>query len=220
MCEFGGPATPLWYGYAMKLFRVLLVLVSAVVLSACGGKQTPESAASNSEAPKKTEAVAGELAPAPFTAEQIRAATAVGRTYRFEVNLGGEIQEVEMRFVEVSDASCTIEQTYFDASGKPKSEPTRSEQTWQDLVGHAAYPKAGTRITERRVETPAGSWDALVYEVRETKQGKEWLTVAYFARDLPGAPVRHEVSVGGQPLSVMILKKHTPGEQATPASAD
>ncbi|MFT7625082.1 MAG: hypothetical protein ACI9WU_004273 [Myxococcota bacterium] len=153
------------------------------------------------------------MAPAPFSAEQIRDATAPGRAYRFLVTADGRPDVGrEVRFVRTGERGCTIEGQSYRADGESMGQPKRSEALWDDLVGHAAYPEDHTVITQTEVEVPAGRFEARLYTVTAGAT----VTRAWFADALPGAPVRHEVTrlVGpgdGVVVSSMILVSHKAG---------
>lgn len=178
-----------------------------LLLVACAGAQpapgTPE------PLPSEAAARALELAPPPFTAEQIRDATKPGRTYVFQLELPEQAPvKRRIRFVAADDTGCTMETAVLDASGKPQGEPRRSEITWSALVAHAAYPKAATTIEDASIEVPAGMFETLRYTVVDGGQ----TTVAHFAKSLPGAPVSHRVEKDGELVSAMTLVEHREGE--------
>lgn len=190
-----------------------------LALAACGGGQ-----AAQPQSPQPTEAAqpapgadpgeaAGALAPAPFTAEQIRDATQVGRTYRFDLFRGTQQLKVTLRFTEVTPEQATTEETVVDAAGKTLG-TERDEATWQEIVGHASYPADSTEITDATVEVPAGTFDAMLYTVTGEQNGKPVVSRMYFAKSLPGAPVKTEVKVGDEVVFSLILTEHVPGQEA------
>lgn len=153
------------------------------------------------------------LAPPPFSADEIRDATAPGRTYRFRVDAPGRPAVVrQMRFASVDDEGCVIEVTMYDGAGARVGEPQARRQTWAQLVGHASYPRSWTTVSEVQVEVPAGRFAAKLYEVRDDTERAGWkVTRAWFATSLPGAPVKLVVREGGEVVSRMELLKHAPG---------
>lgn len=164
------------------------------------------------EAPEQLAPAPDEMAPPPFTAEQIRGATAEGRTYRFRLEAAGEPAMLsEMRFVDVTAEGATMIHAAFTEEGAALGEPKAAPVTWEDLVAHARWPQAATEITEEEIDTPAGRFHCRLYTVREEEEGVTAVTRAWFAMTLPGAPVRHEVTVGGQVVSRMVLQSHAPG---------
>src|SRR5262249_54721908 len=80
------------------------------------------------------------------------------------------------------------------ADGQRLSEPAREQSTWLELQQHASFAAATTTCAEEHLETPAGRFDCLRYtRVDEHGTWRFW-----FARDLPGQPVRFEQQVGDQ----------------------
>lgn len=197
---------------AMPRRLVRALIPSLVALSGCAPPPPPPGPPSGvaeepPPPPKKTEADL--MFPPPFTADQIRDATPVGRTYRFKLLASKDATvHVEMAFVEVTDEGCTVEERRFDAKDKPVGEPKRREATWKELEGHARYPKEGTIIKETDVVTPAGTFDAIVYTMTEIKNGRTWVTRAAFAKDLPGMPVKLEIDDNGITTDGMVLVAH------------
>lgn len=212
----------------------LIAAAALSALAACGGApapaapQTPRPAqapeapapAAAQPAPEAAPAADGSagdgepavaLADPPFTAEQIRDATKVDRTYRFLLHQGGQKIDVTMRFTQVTPDFATIERTVVDAEGKVL-EQASEDSTWQQLVGHAAYPAAATQISDTTVEVPAGSFDAVLYTVTGEQQGTPVVSRVYFAKALPGAPVKTEIEAGGQVVFTMELVEHLTGE--------
>jgi hypothetical protein len=148
------------------------------------------------------------IAPPPFTAEQIHGATAPGRTYRFEIANAGQPPVIrQVRFVEVTADNALVESTMESTSGERLGEPERKTETWAGFVAHAAWPKDATTISEEPIEVPAGKFDAVLYTVREDGG----ITRAWFAKTLPGAPVRYVIEKDGVPVMTMTLVEHRAG---------
>ena len=154
-----------------------------------------------------------EIAPRPFTAEQIRGATDAGRTYVYRVQQGdGAAALRTLTFTRADDVSATLHASTASTEGEALDEPTDEELTWDQLVAHAAWPKAATEISAARVAVLAGTFDAKLYTVREVDDdGAEVVTRAWFATALPGAPVRFEQVRSGVMLFTMELVEHHPG---------
>jgi len=193
-----------------------------LALAACGGHapaaqspQPTEAQAPGAGAPAPAGEAAGALAQAPFTAEQIRDATPVGRTYRFALRQGEQEVQVTVRFTKVAPDQASMERTIVDASGKVLEQATE-DTSWQQIVGHAAYPADATEITDATVEVPAGTFDAMLYTVSGEQDGKPVVSRMYFAKSLPGAPVKTEITVGDQVVFSMVLIEHVAGQEAGP----
>ena len=121
---------------------------------------------------------------------------------------GAPAQFMEIRFTESDSAGCRYERAMLDEAGKPAGKVESVRSTWEELVAHARYPAAGTVITQATITTPAGTFAARLYTVTKEREGKRFVTRAYFADKLPGAPVKHSVEVDGAPLTEMVLLSH------------
>lgn len=151
-------------------------------------------------------------APVPFEASAIRAATAPGRTYIFLVTEdGGPKKRRKIEFVKVDDEGTTMRITNQDLFGHTKGEPKDARVTWAELMSHATYPADATTITNAEVNVAAGRYESKLYTVTETIKGAAQTTRAWFALELPGAPVKHEVERDGTIVSSMELFQHRPG---------
>lgn len=156
--------------------------------------------------PATVEPVGEQIAPPPYSAEEIRAATSVGRSYELVIEVPGKPTiRRRLTFTAVDQLGCTIESAHTDETGKVVGIPTVSHSTWQDLVKHASYPRETTEISDAPVETPAGSFDCLLYRVEESTPEGPMVTRAYFAKDMPGAPVKLVVEIAGELVSNMEL---------------
>jgi hypothetical protein len=149
----------------------------------------------------------------PFTAAQIHDATLPGRTYDFEVEqAGAPVVGLRLRFLAVYDGHAHVERSTFDAEGQAVGPTESATVSWDDLVRHAAWPRAATTIEPAHITVPIGEFDdAVLYTVREDEGGKAKVTRAWFARTMPGAPLVHIVSVGGVDVTKMRLVRYSPG---------
>lgn len=194
-----------------------IAAAALIALAGCGPKPPPDAPvtenlpeATDDGAAAQPEATP-ELATPPFTAEQIRDATKVGRTYRFVMHQGEQDLNVTVRFTEVTPEGATIERSVVDAGGNTLDQG-KEQTTWAQLVDHAAFPANATEITETAVEVPAGKFDALLYTITTEQEGNRVVSHMYFAKSLPGAPVKAAVTVGDQPMFSMELVEHVPGQ--------
>ena len=147
-------------------------------------------------------------APPPSPAEQIRAAPPAGRVYVFLVKDGdGPQHRRRIEFVAPNESSVTMRVTNQDLFGRDQGAPQDETVTWDELVSHARYPLDQVTISEERVTVRAGSYDAKLYTVK----GPDGVTRAWFAKSLPGAPVKHLVERDGKPVSSMELFQHEGG---------
>lgn len=176
-----------------------------------GGKSNDKGSGEKSEKfekpEKKGNAPSGEDSPstssrypAPFSWEEIRAATKSGRTYRFKVQEKGKAaRERVVTFVKVDDDGCEI----FAGGDAPR------RMGWPQLQKDAEWPKDRVTTREETVKLPGGKFDCMVYEVRG-KDGE--VSTYYFARTLPGAPVLFYVEQDGKRVRTTTLVEHIPGK--------
>jgi hypothetical protein len=128
-------------------------------------------------------------APTPFTADEIRAGCPQGRMIRLRIEeAGSDSTTRDIRFVRCDADGADQEFRQFDASGRALDEPLVRHSTWRELQEHASYPSDRTRVEPEALETPMGRLDCLRYSVADGDR----LDVSWFARDLPGMPVRSE----------------------------
>lgn len=191
-------------------WRTWTLISSAVLALAYVGCSKPDAGAGGDSAAPSSAASA--IAPPPFTAAQIRDATAPGRTYVFEIAAGGgPAGRQRIRFLSADADGTTMSSVHLDAEGRPAGEPTKTDVTWADLVGHASYDKDATTIADDSVTVPAGSFETRRYTV---DNGDGTRTTAHFAKALPGAPVSHIVTREGVVVSRMVLVEHRAGRRA------
>lgn len=146
----------------------------------------------------------------PFSAAQVRDATPPGRRYRFKVTPAGQPTQFQViEFIEVNAQNAKMRQRALDAAGQPTGDEVITLVSWEELESHGRFPAAQTRIAPERIKTPAGEFDCWRYTVtRDDEIVRSW-----FAHDLPGAPVKQEVSKRGLQLLRMELVDHYPGKR-------
>ncbi len=182
--------------------RSALVLVS-LLLVAC---------ASSPAAPP---ADGPELAEAPYSAAQIRAATGVGRTYVWRVTAkDAPVTTHHIVFEAVDEAGCTLRVEDHDEAGQVVWGPETASSTWAELESHGRFPKDAMTVRREPVTVPAGTFEARLYEVAmPPEEGAPGPMVVrfWFADALPGAPVKLETLVGGEVVELRELLEHRPG---------
>jgi hypothetical protein len=142
----------------------------------------------------------GPVYPAPFTAEQIRAATKNGRTYRYKVELPNKpTREYAITFRKVDDVGAEI-----FAGGE-----SSKRMGWLALQQQSEFPKDKVTTRDEKLKTPAGKFECIVYEV--AGEDGEVFTY-YFAKKLPGAPVFFYIERNGKRLRTTTLVDHIPGK--------
>lgn len=171
----------------------LAALVGLAALYACASTPAPDTAPPEA------------LAPFPYSAEQIRDATPLGRTYVFKMTRGDEVVLRTMRFTAVDAEGATMVAAIADVTGAPVAPPEESRATWEELQHHASYPAAATVVSAATVTVPAGTFACQRYTVRV---GEDEQLVVDFAVDLPGAPVSLVDTVGGVEVMRMTLERH------------
>ncbi|MCK6550514.1 hypothetical protein L6R52_32050 [Myxococcota bacterium] len=178
-----------------------------VIASGCAATTAPARAPGLEVAPES------ELAPIPFSAEQIRDATRVGRTYVWAVEMGGKpAGQRKVRFTAVDEAGATMESSNLDPAGNVVGPVKTSTSTWAQLRRHASYPKDAV-ISDVVVEVPAGRFDCVLYSFTVEQEGKKVGNRVYFPKDFPGAPVKVEMTSDGAPSMMMTLLEHSTGDR-------
>lgn len=162
-------------------------------------KAAPNSAGSSSSS-SEPDKPKGPVYPSPFTAEQIKAATRNGRTYRYKVEMPNKpTKEYAITFRNVDDGGAEVH------SGGDKVK----RMSWSALQQQAEFPKDKTQTHEEKLKTPAGKFECIVYEVT-MDEGEVW--TFYFAKKLPGAPVYFFAERNGKRLRTTTLVEHISGK--------
>lgn len=175
-----------------------MVVVVAGTVGACGSSAVRDAPA------------AVEASGPPFSAEVIRDATGEGRTYRYRVAGNDGRAEQVIRFTEVDLSGALVETTVMNARGEAAGEPRLKRVSWEDLERHAHFPPR-TTVVDKPCRTPAGSFECLVYTVRDA----DGETRFFFAKSLPGAPVRVTADRSGREVMVMELLEHRAGDASS-----
>lgn len=152
------------------------------------------------------------LARTPYTAEQIRNATHVGRTYEWRVESAGKpsVRRI-IQFVEVNEQSAKTVARVLDEKGRELERGQPQAVTWDELRKHAEFPEAQVTIAEQSVQVPAGKFDCWVYTVSEGTGPEASTSRFFFAKNLPGAPVLFHTDKAGQRVMTSTLIAHKPG---------
>ena len=154
-----------------------------------------------------------EFAPTPYTAEQIRLATKVGRTYDWRVEMPGKpVAHRVITFTRVAEADLDTTSTMVSDDGATQLAPPKvTHATWEELRKHAEFPKSAVVIDEEKITVPAGSSDCLTYTVTEGSGSEAEVTRFYFAKDMPGAPVMFTTDKGGVRVMTSTLVRYSDG---------
>jgi hypothetical protein len=130
--------------------------------------------------------------PTPFTADEIRAGCQPGRTLRTRVVRAGHDEVVHVtRFVSADAEGAEQESWEETPEGTRLSDPQRRRSTWLGFQEHASFPAATTEVAEEEIEIPAGRFACLRY----TSRDGEGVSTFWFARTVPGMPLRFEERV-------------------------
>ena len=164
----------------------LIALVLAMFLGGCDAAPAPNAAPAATPPPQQPV----EMLPTPFTAEQIRdewipgltlvmhTRTPDGETWERWTVAAADAEGAEIEFVEI------------DAEGTPIDAPRQGRSSWIALRNHASYPAAAATREQTTRDTALGQLEGWLYQVRDGAGGE---TEAFFANDLPGAPLEMRV---------------------------
>lgn len=133
-------------------------------------------------------------APTPFTAAEIKEGCPPGRTIHILVEETGRDDYVRVnRFVAGDETGATVEVRHLDAGGKPFGPVETSEVTWEVFQSHASFPRDVVTISDETLDTPLGALACLLYTVEDEDTTSRF----WFAKSLPGMPVRYETVADG-----------------------
>ena len=141
-------------------------------------------------------------APTPFTAAEIRGGCPAGRTIRLLVEPAGEPPFVrEIRFLTSTEewAEQSSDRLALDGTVVEHGEPERVG--WDRLQAHASFPREAVAITSESVTIHAGEFACLLYVVTDDESVSRY----WFARDLPGMPVKVETRVADAVVFTMTM---------------
>jgi hypothetical protein len=162
----------------------------------CASSAPPAAAAPSADSPN-------EIAPYPFTVTDIRLGCPMGRTIDYLIEEAGKSPHVEhWAFTPLDDETVKITTTSYDAVGNPIGDPAVESSKWTELHEHARFPHAATKISNETITVPAGTFDAMHYEVTAGNMVKNF----WFARTLPGPPVKLEVTAGGKTAMSWVMQ--------------
>jgi hypothetical protein len=171
---------------------VLAAVALALPSTGCGPSAPPASTAADEVA-----------APYPFTVFDIRAGCPLGRVIEYRIETAGEPTRVERwAFAPIDMDSVNVTTTTFDPEGKQVGAPETESAKWTELHEHARFPRAQTTISNETLTLPAGTFDVMRYVVTKGDVVKTY----WFARSLPGPPVKVEVLKGGKTVMLLTMQ--------------
>ncbi|MEZ0580431.1 hypothetical protein [Nocardioides sp. MH1] len=139
-------------------------------------------------------------APTPFTADEIRDATVAGKEMWRHVDEDEEEPYLRVsRYLDCDPEGATMERAMHALDGTMIGETESARVGWLDLQRHASFPADDTTIDDDIVTTALGEHECLRYTVVVG----EAIYVFWFAKDLPGMPVRQEVRQGGKVVATV-----------------
>jgi hypothetical protein len=145
--------------------------------------------------------------PTPFSAAEIRDASRPGRTQRFRVERSDTDPVIRVTRYVGGDAQAAEQESWLESSaGAVLGEREVSRPTWLELQEHASFPAATTVRVDEELTVPAGTFACLRYD--RTDDDGTWRF--WFARDLPGHPVRLEHEADGRVVFSSTLLENVP----------
>lgn len=178
--------------------RIPTLALALLVISACSAEDPM---------PPETNRLKPDHAPTPFSADEIRAGCPPGRVITWRVtatDLPAPMLQT-FTFDESKTGKAVFRATMTTEDGAPKGAARTASVAWKDLQAHASYPAARTTITGERIETEGGTFDCWLYTVRDAANPDHLETEAWFAKDLPGPPVRLKQYAEGKVVRTMEL---------------
>lgn len=132
--------------------------------------------------------------PTPFSADQIRDASEIGRQVRVRDEVPGQSPTFRQITVVAADATeGTREFVAIDETGEAIGPPTLRASTWLELQEHASQPADRTVVTVDGIDLSWGTERCWLYVVRDGADETRF----WFARSMPGMPVRVEAWIHG-----------------------
>jgi len=194
------------YGRACWAAACLSLMIPLAILAvACSG----QTVAKDPDPDGPTSHGTDDLAPFPYTVDELRSANQPGRWRVYETRSVDTPDAAHLLFA--FDDTNTDDATFTSAMIDPEAHRIRMEKTttarWTDLQRHASYPADATTFEETEVTLPVGTFQTTRYTVtRDTEEGRQ-ITRAWFAADpeLAGAPLRLVVELDGAVQSEMEL---------------
>ena len=150
----------------------------------------------------------------PFSAAEIRQGCPAGRVSIFRLeNINGQRMLQVFHFVKCDEKGADFQVATLSADGQKQLEQRNAHSTWVQFQSHASYPKSATTRSEARVKTPAGTFDCWRYLVVERQGEKTTEKRFFFAKRLPGPPIKMTMHVDGKQAIEMMLVEHKDGDE-------
>lgn len=155
------------------------------------------------ELPPQTNRMKPGFAPTPFSAEEIRRACDTGRWIETRISDHGKppLRQLTV-FIAANDQDASLTVQEIDDGGRLVGEKMTARVSWKTLQGHASFAEEACRIESTLLKSPLGNLPCWLYTVRGRENGRERVDRYWFAREMPGPPVRFSRSLDGQTLFV------------------
>lgn len=139
------------------------------------------------------------FAPRMFDADQLREGIPAGTTIRFRFEVKGAPVVLERwAFVSSTSTVTTIETERFAEDGTALGKE-RGTSAWAELAEHGHFPADKTTYEEVELDAAIGKKKCRLYKVEgKDARGEATSSSFYFARDLPGPPIRFETWKNGE----------------------
>jgi hypothetical protein len=155
-------------------------------------------------------------APYPFSVPELRAGCPLGRVIEYRIEKEGSPPRIEKwAFTPLDFDTVSITTTGYDADGRPSGPPATESAKWTELHEHARFPRSATEISNETLSLPAGTFDVMRYVVHKPsppglegagKAGGGEVKTYFFARTLPGPPIKVEVARDGHVVMTMTME--------------
>ena len=154
------------------------------------------------------------MAPAPYTAEQIRDANPPGTVSRYKVEGPGRPTQIRvMQFTSgASPEKAEVRNEVYDEAGQSQSPPSIDRAAWDELRKHGEFPQSAlTSVEPGTIELPAGKFDVTIYTVK----APDGATMRfYFAKNYAGPPVLfYREQSGVRQMTSTLIERKSPGGQ-------
>jgi hypothetical protein len=144
--------------------------------------------------------------PTPFTADEIRDGSPVGKSIRLLIEAGGQDPIIRVnRWVACDADGATVERTKYSLAGDQLGPREFERSTWLEYQTHASFPADVTTLDRETIETPLGSLDCLRYTVVDG----ESVDTFWFWPGAPGMPVKYTSSEDGRVTSSVTMIERT-----------
>ncbi|MFI5402348.1 MAG: hypothetical protein ACHQ1G_05375 [Planctomycetota bacterium] len=155
-------------------------------------------------------------APTPYTAEELRKACPEGRTDVIRMESKDAVTLITMTFLKCDEKGAEVERSSAKEDGT-KLGSGKKTSTWKELQAHGSFPEEATKITEETIEVPAGKFECWLYTVNRGPT----ICRMYFAKKLPGPPVKMVMETEGKTDSTVTLVEHKePAAKEKPAEGE